>query len=417
MKTYCSIFCIILHLYSFAQKNFVPGIIITRQADTLPCLIDYRNWEKNPETITFKRDINSVEEALNAGQVQSFEITGKDYYESAVIWKDIQPVEFSQLETEDNNRIVKDLAFLRVLIKGEKLSLYQLVDEKEHYFIRERNDTLQELQYKVIKDPANPAMFVTKNIFRDQLKKYTLNNQTTKKVLNKIETAFYKEKDLANIITLLNSKVYYSSRATLKKQKTVSVFAGGGVSYNKLSFSGSDKSLNVLDFPATAGYMIVLGADAFAGKGSQKLFVRFEVSYRRSSFKGTATTDGFFPGEIEDRVYEIEVSSVNAAASLLYTFVKTGNSKLYAGLGGGYNFTTYPENTYTITNRTISTTTIKENYRDFDNKWAEVFLRAGFLINKHFETGLVVKIVGGFGTSADVNVKNPYSFFSLLYHF
>jgi hypothetical protein len=41
------------------QKNFIPGSIITLSGDSIKGFIDYRNWQNNPNIISFREsDLN-----------------------------------------------------------------------------------------------------------------------------------------------------------------------------------------------------------------------------------------------------------------------------------------------------------------------------------------------------------------------
>ncbi len=40
---------------SFCQENYQPGYIVGLKGDTLHGFINYRNWERNPDKISFRK--------------------------------------------------------------------------------------------------------------------------------------------------------------------------------------------------------------------------------------------------------------------------------------------------------------------------------------------------------------------------
>jgi hypothetical protein len=68
----------------FSQENFTKGFIISVKGDTIKGFIDYRNWEKNPDKITFKNLNSETKKTINPIDVQGFGVNN-DFYESAIV--------------------------------------------------------------------------------------------------------------------------------------------------------------------------------------------------------------------------------------------------------------------------------------------------------------------------------------------
>jgi len=51
---YLFAFLISVSLSSLAQSNYKPGYVVDLRNDTLKGFIDYKEWENNPKTFTFK---------------------------------------------------------------------------------------------------------------------------------------------------------------------------------------------------------------------------------------------------------------------------------------------------------------------------------------------------------------------------
>src|SRR5690349_1932616 len=122
-----------------AQRNYLNGSVVLMNGETLKGMIDYRNWERNPDQVNFKLNEGSVDINYSVDDIRSFEITGHDKYVSAIVMKDMLPVNANSLEIEGVQKMIKDTVFLRSIVSGNKLSLYELIDTKSHYYIQQKD--------------------------------------------------------------------------------------------------------------------------------------------------------------------------------------------------------------------------------------------------------------------------------------
>jgi len=104
---------LLLIINASGQKNFQPGMIKKNDGSIVNGWIDYREWERNPKKIKFNemKDAPSVEYTTN--DLLSFEISGKETYEKAIVSRDMRPVEVDELTTTENNIDITDTVFLR----------------------------------------------------------------------------------------------------------------------------------------------------------------------------------------------------------------------------------------------------------------------------------------------------------------
>ena len=70
MKHYSSFLLVFfaLPLYTVAQSNFQPGLIVNSKGDTIHGAIDFREWENSPKTILFKPDGAAEPQKLKAAR-------------------------------------------------------------------------------------------------------------------------------------------------------------------------------------------------------------------------------------------------------------------------------------------------------------------------------------------------------------
>jgi len=139
-KTGLTILSVFLLQLSYSQENFIPGYVILG-SDTLHGLIDYRNWEGNPDKIRFKEMSGDKVTIYTPAETKGFSVQN-ELYESAVIETDISP---NYIENETDERfydpepVIKvETAFLQTIYKGEK-SLYHYLtrDGKDQFYIKQ----------------------------------------------------------------------------------------------------------------------------------------------------------------------------------------------------------------------------------------------------------------------------------------
>jgi hypothetical protein len=111
-----------------AQSNFKIGYYVDKSLDTVKGYIDYREWDKNPNEIRFKKvlaDKSSI--SLSPDYIQSFSVIGLESYISLPTKISLDPVDLSSVGRKDTS-FDKRSVFLKVLITGPKYNLLQFTD-------------------------------------------------------------------------------------------------------------------------------------------------------------------------------------------------------------------------------------------------------------------------------------------------
>ena len=415
MRTKTALFLLIfipLTSRIFAQVNYKQGLIVFQNGDTLHGLIDYRNWERNPKKISFKKEDNGTAETLGLQELQSFEIQGLDKYTRAEVWKDIQPVSLNSLE--DRSRpSVKDTVFLRTILEGQRLSLYELVDDKDHFYIHADTGSFQELQYKILEDKETTTRYTELNLYRNQLKAFGFGLPNQIKLFRKIDGARCNEEDLTSIVAQINGDI--KPTATGPHIKQFIPFVGMGVTLNNINFSGQDEDLNSLRSSPFFGYSLEVGADFFTKRNFQNLFLKGALKFSNSNYHGTGEKDAFFLGQKEKLDYRINMKTVGMSFSLLYSFVRFKHSRIYGGVGAGYNHNFYQSNDYTSTNMTTGEQS--HQFYSLESDWVDEFLRLGYVYNKKIEISVIPRLTGTFGNFLYITLQDPSTTFMVTYHF
>ncbi|MDZ4793134.1 MAG: hypothetical protein SGI83_02550 [Bacteroidota bacterium] len=377
-----------------AQKNFLTGYIFTSGKDTLRGEIDYRNWEYNPSRITFRSSVGATEQVFTKYELEEFVINGLDRYIKAVVLMDMNPVAINDLPSNSIDLSRMDTVLLRQLVNGDRLNLYEFVDFKSHYFIHARDGKVEELIYKLSIDGV--GRMVANNGFRIQLKQF-LNNSVASKDQLKLEGLKYESEHLAKFVSALNNPNKVSIARDLRKSKSsTQFFSGGGALTGKLGFTGLNEELNSLRFSRTVSFLVSGGIDLYASRNMQKLFLRTELSVSgfTADGKGTSGTSG--STTLRNIAYTMQQINITPAISVNYSFMQAGTTKLYTGVGLGYNISSYPKNSYTTTDVLTGAVTIKKDFPELKKSWTTVFGRIGVVMAKKIELGLSTQLAGSF---------------------
>lgn len=265
MKALMSTFLLLLFLvgatFSYGKNTIYPGYIITLNNDTIHGYIDYKNWEKNPDEIQFKKTKDDPGSHFTTGSITEFS-AANEIYKSAIVEIERSDFRTNELTLSPDLYLIVDTVFLRALIIGDK-SLYYLKDErgKESFYI-DQNSNYELLVYKqFLKEDKGKKYIVANNNYIGQLILYLQNCNTINKFLS--ETSY----DQKSLVKAFN--YYYdctNTKMDFKEQvKKVKLnFSGlAGVNVTSLKFRGEEgePSLTEVDFPISTNFTAGISLD------------------------------------------------------------------------------------------------------------------------------------------------------------
>ena len=394
-----------------AQSNFRKGFVIAN-GDTLRGLIDYRQWEKNPSTIKFKTDVNSANIVeYNTDDISYFEINGLDKYEKAVVNKDMRPVRLKDLTEDADDLYEEDTVFLRILVKGN-MSLYQLTDDKSHFYIKADGKKFEELIYKVyLADGA----ISRRSVYIDQLSRFVDRSKNNSGLLSIIQSADYKENDLAKIVNQLNLEKGGEVLYTVKKLKVpLSFFVGAGAAYSSLKFGGESNKTSVLAYNKSIQPLLTAGIEMNILRNLQNLAFRAELSYFSMQFDGSGTITN--SSITKQASYNLKVNTLSPSISALYNFLNSPKNKIYLGLAVAGNFSSYPQNIYREVADNTGQAWEKSPYSSLEKFWISTHAKAGWVLNKKIEICGSMKLDGSFSNFIFNSVSPSITSLSINYH-
>ena len=101
----------------FAQQNFQSGSVVTLSGETLTGEIDYKNWERSPETIRFRKDASAAAVNYGVNDIASFTVSNEVYKRGVVEVIGREEVT-TKLRFEDEYPSKTDTVFLRTIVSG-----------------------------------------------------------------------------------------------------------------------------------------------------------------------------------------------------------------------------------------------------------------------------------------------------------
>jgi hypothetical protein len=405
LKRLICIFGIVLFSYQLhAQKKYIKGLVVLFNGDTLHGWIDYRNWKVNPKAINFKSDsLSEDHKKFTVEDLSYFEVKGFDVYRKAIVKKDVLPVDLPSLTTISDS-IVTDTVFLRAIVQGKFVNLFELVDFKPHYYIQDSSTKYTELVYKRYLHDDNINL-ITRNIYRNQLIKYATDQHASGKLLHKIENLGYNAKELGSMVAAINKlsgEISYAS--DYNKNSEISYFAGVGTVYTGIKFNGPDTRLTGMDFKNTISPLFTAGVNVYSPRNLRDLVLRFELSYHSAQYKGNKTMVSNFPTLGGDTLeYVIKQNNITPAVSVLYNLVRNEKHRYYIGAQYGITFSSYPTNRLTIWK--YNGKSVTEEYLVYKKSWTILNIKTGIEINRKWEIGLTGRVAGSFVNYTNISAK------------
>ena len=381
---YTFLLFILLPCLLYGQSNFVKGFVITHKADTLNGLIDYQEWGKNPERITFKESLSAEAQVFTESDIVYFEVFNKN----EAYQRFITPISMDRIELPilsvgpDTTRSVKAV-FLKYIEKGKNIDLLSYKDDlKSRHYIFDKQ-TLNELIYKKYFRDNVREEFSTDNRFKGQLlvisQQYPVNNLN--KFREKINKTSYLLSSISPLIREINSDS--SSR---EKISSIRFFAGLTANYGYSAYKGNVPLAIGATNEATFTPGFTIGLDAFLNKRTKKLLFRNELSLH------TNKASMIKKEELKTTSHSFEQTILSISPQVVYHLYTRNNLRANIGGGFGGNFVKTSNNLYKekSSNPTSGSGDVNEEDGIEINKfWFVLPVRAGLVINKSWEASIM----------------------------
>lgn len=400
MKSLLTVILFISPVILFAQ-SIQKGFVVLTTGDTLRGFINYKPGQRNPKEIKFRKDsLNKNTITYTTSDINYAEITGYDAYVKAVADKSVPINMVLPLSNALGDTIIKQVVFLKLLLKGDKLSLYEREDEKVSYYVQEGAGDYQELLLKkTMVDGYERELPVYRNQLMGLAGKYGMIRELERKITN----LGYDEDALKDIISHLNgnnSIVRYTSKRPKAKW---SFLVNAGAALSTLKLSGDKSYVGNLEFDNYVSPYFSAGAEL--SNMIRKVSLRFEIGYYMAKYVGSGTA---YTSSINKVNYEVEQRNIVPSLAVHYAFVEQKQWNMFFGLGAGFHISSYSKN---IWSQSAPALTLND-YATLKKTWVAMNVKLGVRLWNKIEIGSAMRFLDDF-----IGESTMYSFDTRTYLF
>jgi hypothetical protein len=381
------------------QVKFLEGIVIDSVNVAKSGYIEYRDWTKNPSKINYRNSKTGTTISYSPFSIEQFEINGICKYLSTYVEMDPNPVSTEQASAI-RQPFVKGKFFLKVLVQGEKATLYEFIDSKPHYFIQYGKGPITELVYALMMDASTGNISFIRE-YRNQLTMEIATDSLKEEKMRQAEKLQYTERDLSRFVASLNGTNLGYTLPSKKGKRSV-FFAGAGYAFHRHEYRGVIRFLNSIDFKNINSYSFTGGVDLMGAKDFQRLIFRTELTFSTVTFKGKGVSQHITAGPLEYNDFVMKQRNITPSVSAIYQFLTIGKARMYGGFGLEYNFSFYGENRLITISTIDNESTVTNDPTNAAKAWLAYGWKTGVIVNGEIEAGISGRMNGAMTASASV---------------
>ncbi len=212
------------------------GYVISITGDTLHGFIDYRNWERNPNSIFFKEKLSDSKIQYSPIDIKEFGVID-EIYESAIVETEMSSDKTEDLEFNKELVVTIDTTFLQTMMRGSK-SLYYYNNKlgKSQFYVK-NGSSFELLVYKKFLQKENGVSVIYEN--RNFLGQLAVYLQDCPTIQSKLRSSVYRRGSMEKLFDYYHncskSEIQFQ-RKTPKATIEFGVLAG--LSSTSINFSG-----------------------------------------------------------------------------------------------------------------------------------------------------------------------------------
>ncbi|MFB9843459.1 hypothetical protein [Mucilaginibacter ginsenosidivorans] len=381
------IIALICPLTLLAQSNYKPGYVVNIQGDTLKGFINYREWTRNPEQVSFKSSLADEEsKEFNITNAKAFAVDSFEYYERHNVKVSMDSLDINAVNPGVNKDTLAKTVFLRIISKGTHIALYRYTDKlKRRFYISETNKLLEpeELAFHAHFDRQELTAMVYIRRYRTQLlyiaQKYRPDDL---KLRRTISNADYNEDELKNLVSRINGSS--DPRYTKQGSSGTRWFAGVSANHYSLKYTGAiplaDASASGRVTPKLDG-----GIDFLPFKAVQRFYIRVElaIDYHQYDYHHREPYSTPTGATIDLHVKQFNTS---LTPQVIYNLYNAAQLKVFLDMGIAITNSNYGH--YRLISSYDSgafPSNVQEKYPEFNFLWMTFPLKAGVAIGRQFE--------------------------------
>lgn len=401
----------------FSQDNFIPGYILLANGDTVKGEILDEDEIISSQLVVFRENDSSANQYFIPKDILAYYISDNRYYESR-IFNYYQEIPIRKLQIIVNTskespsrsafEVVKDTAFLRVVVKGQgEILIYNETNGDVKYYVETPKAGLKQLIKDKTYYPKNNGGigFRTKNTIKDTLQYVTSDCG---------EDLYYEKRSKIYLTDLIDLMMDYntcigSKSEIIQPRQTVKVRFGinFGINFSNI-ISNEDKHeyIDQSKYIPKNGLFVGLSADWYLNKSKEKGVLQTELCYSQIG----ADSDGFdtkvyyynynhygIPRDtsVYLKQYKIDAKFINLGISGKY-FLNQRHKTLRPYLSGGIllGLVINQKNAFEITSYTNDNKYVY--YPKFPTAELGIMGKAGFIINVKNHLGFYAELRGSY---------------------
>lgn len=370
---------ILFPLFSFAQENYKPGLVVTLKGDTIHGFIDYKEWENNPSAINFKAASASSAQLYTPAEIRYFRINGSEAYQAYSGPVSMDEINVNRLAKGRDTTFRTVSAFLKIEQDGKFITLYSFTDDlKKRYFVSEKaNNQPVELIYKIYYSTSQDNnQTITDEKYKGQLiyisSKY---NGNTDNLRLTIQNSNY-DQELVDVAAKIN---HSGKQARQHVNRSTSFYASISSGATYIRASNSDYSNFNPRVSPSYSYLprVALGINAYTNPDVGRLVFKGEIAVQVSHDK-TYFYEYLYGNA---RSYNtVNQNTISFNPNVLYNIYNAERFKFYVEAGVSANFSNYSNISY----YNGQYKTLQNDGTIYAGNWFSFPLEAGVTLNKKF---------------------------------
>jgi hypothetical protein len=370
---------ILFPFFSLAQSNYKPGSIVTLKGDTTHGFIDYKEWENNPTSISFKSSMSASAQQYTPNEIGYFQVDQLESYKTYNGRISTDATNLSHLSTGKDTSFKTAAVFLKLEQDGKYIALYSYTDDlKKRYFVIEKTSNEPfELIYRTYNNFDQTYSNVNETKYKGQLiylsSKY---NSNTDDLKTEIENSDYNQ-NLVDVVNKINHNTAKPARA--HKKSSFSFYAGLHSGRTSITPPDNDGNFTYRNVSAGSSYLpgALVGINVYTNPDVGKLILRGEVSFLPNSIK--TYFNSYYNTASQARSYfTVDQYTLSFTPQVLYNIYNGYSFKFYLEGGVSVNFSKY--NNDKIYDGLYNTNYYA--YTPFSTKWISVPLSAGITLER-----------------------------------
>ncbi|MBI9068591.1 MAG: outer membrane beta-barrel protein [Salinivirgaceae bacterium] len=429
LHKFITVFLFILSLSNaVAQSNFIEGYYIDSNEDTITGLINYQNWDKNPEEINFKANVESHQIALKPNEIKGFNINNL-IYKAATIEIERSPIKLEALNKNPEFDIIERTVFLQILFEGEN-NLYRYKDEfhKLNLYIGDISNPSLLLYKKYIKffDKTSPYfksdqythgdLVLEEKTYIGQLLNIFNQDQG---YITKIQKTEYSEREILHLfIDFQKEKKIIPNYIIPKSKNRVNFSVISAVVLTDIHFNSSLTGLYYyedVNFKTESSYVPGIALDIQLSKNRKNWIFRNELLYASYNLSGSFSN---FANHTNLKTFNATFNYSYLKYNLLLkrNFI-FDNHMLFMNVGLNVSFMMSGENSYSM-EYTYGLTNTGELFKEsYYNKSEREFIAGIGYSFKHIGIETRISRSTGFSNDLSMGFYTNRSYFLFTYTF